>query len=147
MKNKFKFWIIFSIILIFAAGVIGGFFCEKYLIPKKHEGRERRTSPFPSLERLAQELGLTPQQKEQIREAFKRNEERLKELGTHIHGHLQEIRTQLKSEIDNILTPEQKQKFEAMIEKHLSGRRREFEERDKAFNREHQKEQEKGEKK
>jgi len=146
MKNKLKLWIIFSTILVFAAGVIGGVFCEKYLIPKRHGGMERRAPHPPSLERLAQELGLTPQQKEQIREAFKRNEKRLRELRTQMDGHLQEIRSQLKSEIDNILTSEQRQKFEAMIEKHLSEQRKEFKEREKEFNRKNKKEREKGDK-
>jgi Spy/CpxP family protein refolding chaperone len=147
MKNKFRFWIIFSIILVFAAGVIGGIFCEKFLIPKRYEGAERKPPHRPSLERLARELGLTPQQKEQIREAFKRNEERLKELNTDIHGRLQEIRTQLKSEIDNILTPEQRQKLDAMIKKHLPERKRGFEEGEGEFIQKHQQEKDKGEKK
>jgi len=41
----------------------------------------------------------------------------MKTLDTEIHGRLREIRTQLKSEVDAILTPEQRAKLEDMIQK------------------------------
>lgn len=144
MRNKFKFWIVLSLLVVFAAGVAAGIFSEKYLISKK-PGRERRAPyPFPSLEMMAQELGLSQEQKERIREIFNSNEERLKGLRGYMHDRLSEIRTQLKTEIESVLNPEQKQKFEAMIEKYLSQRKKELEEREKT--RRHQKkEDEKGE--
>jgi Spy/CpxP family protein refolding chaperone len=43
-----------------------------------------------------------------------------------------EIRAQLKAEIDAVLTPAQKQKLEAMIQKHNEERRRENERRQRA---------------
>ncbi len=144
MRNKFKFWIVLSLLVVFAAGVAAGIFSEKYLISKKL-GRERRTgSHFPSLEMMAQELGLSQEQKERIKEIFKSNEERLKGLRSSMHEHLSEIRTQLKTEIESVLNPEQKQKFEAMIEKYLSQRKRELEEREKT-RRSQKKEDKKGE--
>jgi len=131
MKNKPKFWIVISFLIVFAAGLAAGIFCEKYLISKKI-GRERRTSShFPSLERMAQELGLSQEQKGQIREIFKNNEEKLKSLRSRMHEDLSAIRAQLKTEIEGVLSPEQKQKFEEMIEKYI-GRRREFGEREKS---------------
>jgi len=144
MKNKFKFWIIFSLIIVFAAGVIIGIFSEKYIISKRLERMRRSSVHFPSLEMMAQELSLAPQQKEQIREIFKNNEERLKGLRSQMHSQLSLIRSQLKTEIENILTPEQRQKFEAMIEKYIGQRKRELERREKYPRR---KEDQKGERK
>ncbi len=133
MKNYNKFWIVFSLIVVFAAGFIGGILFEKHLIDKKVEKRVKRRSSvrFPSLEMMAQELSLTLEQKEQIREIFKNNEERFKNLRKNIDDRLSSIRSQLKNEIKNVLTDEQVLKFEAMIEKYISQRKKEAEKRKK----------------
>ena len=129
MKNHYKFWIVFSLIIVFAAGVIGGVLFEKHLTDKKVEKRVKKKNSvrFPSLEMMAQELNLTPEQQEQIREIFKNNEERFKNLRSHISERLSSIRSQLKSEIKNVLNEEQNLKFEAMIEKYISQRKKEME--------------------
>ena len=133
MKNYNKFWIVFSLIVVFAAGFIGGILFEKHLIDQKVEKRVKRKSSvrFPSLEMMAQELSLTPEQEEQIREIFKNNEERFKNLRKNIDDRLSSIRSQLKNEIKNVLTNEQVLKFEAMIEKYISQRKKEAEKRKK----------------
>lgn len=133
MKNYNKFWIVFSLIVVFAAGFIGGILFEKHLIDKKVEKRVKRRSSvrFPSLEMMAQELSLTPQQQEQIREIFKNNEERFKNLRKNIDERLSSIRSQLKNEIKNVLTAEQVVEFEAMIEKYISQRKKEMDKRKK----------------
>ena len=133
MKNYNKFWIVFSLIVVFAAGFIGGILFEKHLIDKKVEKRVKRRSSvrFPSLEMMAKELSLTPDQEEKIREIFKNNEERFKTLRKNIDERLSSIRSQLKNEIKNVLTDEQVLKFEAMIEKYISQRKKEMEKRKK----------------
>ncbi len=133
MKNYNKFWIVFSLIVVFAAGFIGGILFEKHLIDKKVEKRVKRRSSvrFPSLEMMAKELSLTPEQEEQIREIFKNNEERFKNLRKNIDDRLSSIRSQLKNEIKNVLTDEQVVEFEAMIEKYISQRKKEVGKRKK----------------
>ncbi len=133
MKNYNKFWIVFSLIVVFTAGFIGGILFEKHLIDKKVEKRVKRRSSvrFPSLEMMAKELSLAPEQEEQIREIFKNNEERFKNLRKNIDDHLSSIRAQLKNEIKNVLTDEQVVEFEAMIEKYISQRKKEMEKRKK----------------
>ena len=145
MKNYNKFWIVFSLIVVFAAGFIGGILFEKHLIDKKVEKRVKRRSSvrFPSLEMMAKELSLTSEQEEQIREIFKNNEERFKNLRKNIDDRLSSIRSQLKNEIKNVLTAEQVLEFEAMIEKYVSQRKKEMEKR-KKHSRNHRKD--KGEK-
>ncbi len=133
MKNHNKFWIVFSLIVVFAAGFMGGILFEKNLIDKKAEKRVKKGSSvrFPSLEIMAQELSLTSEQEEQIREIFKNNEERFKNLRKNIDDRLSSIRAQLKKEIKNVLSDEQVLKFEAMIEKYISQRKKETEKRKK----------------
>lgn len=133
MKNHYKLWIVFSLIIVFAAGVVGGILFEKNIINKKAVKTTRKRAPvrFPSLEMMAEELNLTEDQQEQIREIFNNNEERFKIMRNQIHERFSSIRSQLKSEIKSVLTEEQNLKFEAMIEKYLSQRKKEQEERKK----------------
>lgn len=133
MKNHYKFWIVFSLIIVFAAGVIGGILFEQNILDKKTKKITRKRAPvrFPSIEMMAEELNLTEDQQKQIREVFNNNEERFKIMRSQIYERFSSIRSQLKSEIKNVLTEEQNIKFEAMIEKYLSQRKKEQEERKK----------------
>lgn len=124
MKNHYKFWIVFSMIIIFAAGLVAGIFIDKHIIQKKIR---RGPAPFPTLKIMSKELNLTLEQEQKIREIFKNNDERFKSLRKEMDGKLSAIRTQLKKEIDSVLSEEQRKKIEAMIEKYLSQRRREVE--------------------
>lgn len=133
MKNHYKFWIVFSLIIVFAAGVIGGILFEQNILDKKTKKITRKRAPvrFPSIEMMAEELNLTEDQQKQIREVFNNNEERFKIMRSQIYERFSSIRSQLKSEIKNVLTEEQNLKFEAMIEKYLSQRKKEQGERKK----------------
>jgi Spy/CpxP family protein refolding chaperone len=129
MKNGNKFWIIFSFIIVFAAGLAAGILFENNFLDKKppRNGERRSSVRFPTLDMMAEELGLTTEQQEQLREIFKNNEERLKTYRIQIHDGYTALRAQLKEEMDNVFSPEQKTKFEAMIEKYLSERKKEME--------------------
>ena len=133
MKNNTKFWIVFSLIIVFAVGVVGGIYFERFVLDKKTERhtRSRRHVRFPSLETMAQELDLSVEQQEKIREIFKKNEERFKRLRSQIQESLSSMRTQLKDEIKSVLNEEQNRKFEALIEKYLTQRKKEQEKRKK----------------
>ena len=79
MKNHYKLWTILSLIIVFAAGVISGILLDNHILdkkPKKHMERtdqKRRSSPrFPTLDIMAQELGLSVEQQEQIKDILKR---------------------------------------------------------------------------
>ncbi|MDH4218846.1 MAG: hypothetical protein OEY18_01200 [Candidatus Aminicenantes bacterium] len=133
MKNNYKFWIVLSLIVVFSAGVAGGILFENYFLDKRPKKREERRSPvrFPTMEMMADELGLTTDQQEKIRDVFRNNEERLKQYRSQIHQQYSSLRTKLKKEIEDVLTEEQKTKFQAMIDKYLSERKRQMEERNK----------------
>ncbi len=130
MKNNYKLWIILSLIVVFIAGVISGVLIDKNMLNKRTRDSHRRSSTrFPTLEMMAEELALNTEQQAQIREIFHNNEERFKSLRNDRDKRLSDIRTQLLTDIKSVLTNEQKVKFEAMIEKYKSQRKREYEER------------------
>jgi Spy/CpxP family protein refolding chaperone len=146
MKNKYKFWIIFFLIVVFGVGFIGGIFSDRYFFQKRPGRPERSSAHFPSLERMAKDLGLSADQQEQIRKIFERNETKLKELRADMHGRLRSIRAELKNEIDNVLTADQRQKIETMIKKFAGPGKKEFEERGDKNNQNQQPEKDRGEK-
>ncbi len=131
MKNHSKFWIILSLVVVFVAGLLSGIFLEQNLTHKRTKKKtERRSSVrFPSLKIMAEELGLTSEQQEQIREIFRNSEERMKELSSSYRKQYSQMRAQLKDEIKSVLSEEQDQKFEAMIQKYISERKKEMERR------------------
>ena len=134
MKNNYKFWTVLSLIFVFAAGVVSGVLLDKHVLIKKQTGRtersdyQKRPAPrYPALDLMAEELGLTTEQREQLREIFKNNEERFKTLRKEQTESLRNIRSQLNTEIKSVLTEEQQVKYEAMIERYHSQRKREGE--------------------
>lgn len=133
MKNGNKFWIILSFIIVFAAGIAAGILFENNFLDKKPgRSEERRSSVrFPTLDMMAEELGLTSEQQQQLKEIFKNNEERLKAYRGEIHDQYKVLRSQLKQEMDSVFTEEQKAKMEAMIEKYREERRKQSEDRDR----------------
>lgn len=116
MNNKLRFWIIISFGAVLAAGIAGGLLLGRAWHRGDRPARTERREP-PSLDRLAAELDLTAAQKEEIRKIFERNEDRLKELHSQVHLRLKEVREQLKADIDLVLTPPQREKFDALLER------------------------------
>jgi Spy/CpxP family protein refolding chaperone len=130
--KKSTLWIALSLILVFAAGVVGGVLGERWWFAKKPQMRRPANAErYPSHDRWAKDLGLTAEQQEKIREIFKKNDDRIKELRSDFFKHIGEMRDEMKKEIDTVLTPEQRTKNEAMIQKAMEDRRKENEKRDK----------------
>lgn len=134
MKNNYKLWTVLSLIFVFAAGAVSGVLLDKHILSSKRMARgqrpdyQKRSTPrYPTLDLMAEELGLTAEQREQLREVFKNNEERFRALRKEQTESLKNIRSQLTGEIKSILTQEQQAKYEAMIEKYRSQRNRDRE--------------------
>jgi Spy/CpxP family protein refolding chaperone len=136
MKNHYKLWTIISLIVVFSAGLFSGVLLDRHIFDKKPKQRTERTdhkrtssTRFPTLDLMAQELGLTAEQKEKIHEIFRNNEERFKTLRKDMNESLRDIRVQLNNEIKSVLTEEQQAKYEAMINKYHSQRKGELDKR------------------
>ena len=131
MNSKTRLWIVLSLLVAFAAGVLGGVFAERIFIhPRHHTQAQRGPSHAPDLEEMARNLGLSPDQKDRIRQIFESNDGKFKELYTEMHDRLSALRSEIRKQIDAELTPEQKQKMEAIIAKHGEERKRESEKED-----------------
>lgn len=146
MNNRYRLWIVLSLLVAFAAGILGGIFAERiFFHPRQHTRAQRGLSHPPDLEEMARDLGLSAEQKAAIKNIFEENEVRFKELRTDMHSRLSGIRSEIKNQIDAVLTPEQKQKMEAIIAKHGEQRKKESEQKDKDIEREGSPDKSKGE--
>jgi hypothetical protein len=129
--SKPKLWIVLALVLVFAAGVVVGAFGGRWLLVRRPpDRRPDNAERYPTQERWAKELGLTAEQQAKIREIFKQNDGRIKELRTDYFKHIGEMRDLLRKDIDAVLTPEQRQKMAVMIQK-MEQRRRDNSPRDK----------------
>jgi Spy/CpxP family protein refolding chaperone len=132
MKNNYKFWVIFSLIVVFLAGAGGGILLDEYVLDKRSKKSTRTSSVrFPSVKMMAQELSLTEEQQKQIKDIFNANDKKLKELRNQLNKQFYQIRKELLVGIKNILDDDQKKKFDAMVEDYISGRRKESQGRSK----------------
>ena len=146
MNNKYRLWIILSLLVAFAAGVLGGIFAERLFIhPRQYHRTVRGPAHPPDLEEMARTLGLSPDQKESIRQIFEKNDGKFRELYTEMHNRLSSLRTEIKDQIDAVLTPEQKQKMEAIIAEHEKRRKAESQRKDKDVERDSSRDKPKGE--
>jgi Spy/CpxP family protein refolding chaperone len=119
MPNKYRFWLVLTLLVAFAAGLLGGIFSERYFFhPREHARARRDAQKPPDLEGMAKDLGLSLDQKERIKQIFETNDVKFKELRSEMHKRLSDIRAEIKDEIDAVLTPEQKQKLDNIITQH-----------------------------
>jgi len=139
MKNNYKIWIIFSLVIVFIAGIVCGILLEKNVLDRdgKESSQKRRSTHFPTMEIMAKELSLTSEQQYKIKELFSSNEERFCALRNEVHKSLSDIRTQMVADIKSVLDENQSKKFEAMIERYKAQRRRAHEERKKQAEQSH----------
>ena len=127
MKSKYKILVALTLLVVFGLGVAAGVLGERYVVHKKARRPSAARTHSPTPEDWARELGLTEDQKVQMREIFKKNEERMKEYRTESRGRLNELRKMLWDETNAVLTPEQKLKNDEMIRRFEERRKKESE--------------------
>ncbi len=127
MKTKYKILVALTLFVVFGLGVAAGILGERYIVHHA-ERRAAAARPHPpSPETWAKELGLTKEQQDKIHEIFQRNEERMKAYRADSHARLDELRKTLRSEINAVLTPEQRQKNDEIIRRFEERRKKENE--------------------
>lgn len=133
MNKTAKLWIILSIVAVFLAGLAGGILIDKtFLVKKPRRSPTQKSSVrFPTLEIMAEDLGLSQEQQDSIRQIFRDSEEALRLYRKQIQVRFDEIRKNLLDDIKNVLNDDQVTKFEAMIEKYRAARKKEHEQRRK----------------
>lgn len=131
MSSSYKFWIVISFILVFTAGILGGVLLERNILDSDNRRDRRDRVHFPTMEEMAETLQLSESQQEEIRNVFKQNEIRLKDMRREIHNRFSSLQSLLLEDIKQVLNEEQKKQFDAMIETYRRLRREEWERREK----------------
>jgi hypothetical protein len=136
MKNHYKFWIVLSFLVVFAAGLVSGVILEKNILNPKPDrpSRDGRRSPrvhFPTVNELEEALGLNADQQDLMRAVFQQNEERIKKVREDMFTRYRSLRDQFVEEIKAVLDPEQVSRFDAILEEYHAQRRAEAEMRQK----------------
>lgn len=132
MFKRYKLWIVLSLVAVFGLGVTAGVFSKRLFVHRSPRRDSQPRTPFPLLEPVAKALQLTAEQQEKIRDIFKKNDDRMKVFQSEVHARLSEVRALLKGQVDGVLSPEQRQKLEAMIQKHIEESRRRSERNDRS---------------
>ncbi len=124
MKDKYKLWVALSMVVVFCLGIVVGVVGDRAYLKKNRPKPGKRPEPFPTVEVMARELQLTPEQKERMKEVFRQSEARFEAFGKEIHSRLWELRNQLKTDIDNVLTAEQQKKMQEMMDRYMQQRKK-----------------------
>jgi Spy/CpxP family protein refolding chaperone len=127
MKTKYKILVALTLLIVFGLGVAAGVLGDRYVAHKRDRRATAGRPHPPSPENWAKELGLTEDQKAQIRDIFKKNEERMKAYRTESRARLNELRKMLWEETNAVLTPEQKKKNEEIFRRFEEQRKKESE--------------------
>lgn len=134
MKNNYKFWIVLSFLVVFAAGLVSGVILENNILNPKpdrpsRDGRRGEGVHFPTVNELEEALGLSAEQQDQIRAVFQQGEERIKKVREDIGDQYRSLQIRFLEEIKAVLDPEQVKQFEAILEEYKAQRHAEAERR------------------
>jgi Spy/CpxP family protein refolding chaperone len=118
MSKPWQIWLV--LIAIFATGTAGG-----WLVGRHASRRTMRHAPGPEgwaarqLERVADELQLTPEQKERIRPIITTNNDEMLKLRRQALDMIDRMEKQIAAE----LTPEQRTKYEQILQERRAAHR------------------------
>lgn len=126
MKN----WkVILASVLIFSCGIITGAVIYRFTLapPPETSGRQARPPIEPGprrmwfIRQLEEKLQLSPEQKQKIEAALKASHERVEAAWKPVAPVMKQEFEWVHAEIEKILTPDQRRRFEELIERHRRG--------------------------
>jgi Spy/CpxP family protein refolding chaperone len=134
MKNHYKFWIVLSFLVVFAAGLVSGVILEKNILNPKPErpsrdSRRGERAHFPTVNEMEEALGLSTEQQDRMRAVFQQNEELIKKVREDLYTQFRSLRDRFLEEIKAVLDPEQIQQLDAILEEYHAQRQAEAERR------------------
>ena len=117
--------VLFAVFVLGAlVGVVGAGIAAHHHIHTVFDGTEEEVETRVSLALLDRLLGLSDEEREQMREVLARNAVEHTRLRASIEPSLASLRDHERAELRSILTPEQRAKFDAAIAKIDARRRR-----------------------
>ena len=114
-KNRWQVRV--AAIIIFVLGFVAGI-----LAVNAYRGLARNTTPRDRFEQLAERLDLNADQKTKVQQILGDTREQLRALRRESEPRVNEIRSQADARLQEVLTPEQWQKFQSMRHE-MRGRR------------------------
>jgi Spy/CpxP family protein refolding chaperone len=121
-----KLWFALFVIVVFCLGAAAGVVADRQRSPVRRgfgvAGVNRMLrggppKPAEIADRMSRELNLTQGQRQELEVVFERNGDRLVQFRRETGARFDALRKQLDAEISAILTPEQREKFEAQRER------------------------------
>ena len=112
--------------LMFAAGLAVGLAAERYALHSTVEGekREAHSQGGTTIERFADELGVTNEQRAEIDPILEDTRERLAEVYARFRPEWKAVVDSARARIESVLTVEQVEEYRALLEEQESKERR-----------------------
>jgi len=115
------------VILTFVSGAAAGVLLAHFhIVGRSRGGRPPRLAPAMMVRHLDHALDLTPEQRAKVEEIVRRHHQRIESLTESVRPQVRQELDDANREIEALLTPEQRQKFEKMKMRlgHREGRSR-----------------------
>lgn len=103
-----------ALLVTFIAGLLVGVVGARFLIIRSRPDRPRTAAAAFMMKRLDRSLDLTPQQEVEITQILQRHHQRIGAVWTGVRPQLRREVEQTNAEIQRVLTPEQRTKFEGI---------------------------------
>jgi Spy/CpxP family protein refolding chaperone len=107
-----------------ALGAVGHSVADRRVLGARTRQLQPRPNPPRAVARLTTELGLTPDQQKQVGDILADTQRRFDEVREQIDPQLVHIREQGRDQIRQVLSPEQRPKFEDFLKRLDEERRR-----------------------
>jgi Spy/CpxP family protein refolding chaperone len=114
--NRTKFWLALFVAVVFSAGAAAGLLLQPMLLPPPPAAvDDARPSPRFLMRRLAEDLELTPEQQKQFEDAVNARRRRLDATREEVRVRFENDASGLVDDIQHILTPDQRRRFESFV--------------------------------
>lgn len=127
MNDKhLRVWFVVFVIAVFGAGIAGGLILGRYIgLPPEvvaMRGRPmfgaapaRAPAPAMVMHRLVRDLDLTAEQRTQLDKIFADRRQRIQQIQGEVQARFDSEQRDLRQEIEKILTPDQRKRFEEWL--------------------------------
>lgn len=107
----------FLLALTFVAGLAVGLAAERYAVHRgSEESAERPRDRRTTIERFADDLGITPEQQQQIDPILVETRERMSAVFDRVRPEWEAVVDSARARIEAVLTPEQVERYRALLE-------------------------------
>lgn len=111
-RTRLKIWVV--LVVVFVLGCVTGVALTG-LYRSRASGDRPERAPHERFEKMRRELSLTDQQTTAVRAIVDETRNEYRALRTELRPRFEEPRLKARSRIRALLTPEQQQKFDAMV--------------------------------